>query len=1375
MKAKRLLTSLALVASTCAALHAQYDPSLRPAADAQWDFENEDNLTENTIAGSALSIECGTAGIRTFQLGENKITSIAGPSENDKAITVFAGDIFKMNVGTTETVSSYTLLWNVRISNANKFHALLQTDPGNANDGDLFINRNTPSVGLNLSSIGFSYGGNATFNEWHTIVLSVTDGVPTTYMDGSLLVAATGADDRFKLQNGYALLFCDEDGNEYDDIDVAQVAYWNKALTLEEAFPADPNADMPELVDGFYQLEDANDLNWFAKRVNNGETAINAVLTSDIDMEGVDFTPIGTTANKYAGKFDGQNHVISNLIVNLPNQDYVGVFGVITGGAEIKHFTVDNTCAFTGKAFMGVVGGSNDGGTIIIDGIGSEANFTGSAQNISGIFGVNMAGASRPQISNCYVTGKIVGARESAAISGWANGGTVTNCYSIAEVTGADNASATFTRGNPVMRNCYSKDGANGSTVVTEEDLTSGKLAFILNGLQDDVHFVQAIGTDAYPTLIGDKQVYMNCAEGIDCTCTPKGDTFFYTNDASLETPVDRHNFVEGVCTVCDLLKEDGFQPNEEGVYEISTPQGLYYFAHRVSTRPSREVFKARLTADIDYTHFNRMIGGRGNEQNFEGEFDGQGHTVTVNLTEPNTCDYEDCALFGGINNGTIKNLIVDGTVNSPQKFAAGLVGHAWGNNNIENVISNVNIISTVNGDATNGGLIAVNNGSATTNIKNVLIAGSQQSETANSCGAIVGWADGKVYAENVLVIADLAVGAANSDITSRNNGNFNGTNIYYAAAFQGDGANYSKGIETNAEEMASGVIANILGWGQTLGTDATPSPFSTAKVYRYGATFTNTQMPALEMPILSTPENPVFYYIKNVRSNKYVQYTGVKMNQVAEQGAYENMFYFVADGEPVNGFVPVTIRNAMGGGKAMTNFDMWGVATRWYAYSDPTMSDKGMYFGTTTDVTANCWWNDHGQSTVGSWVAKGDGGSIWQVEKVADEDVPVTALVAYNHIANGETLYQESGAVIVGSAYPAPAVPVYVNAAAPEGTVEGDVTVDINVEIVTPFEASTDYANAKWYQIVNEPERTPRQLYYDGSLVCPGENSYADKYLWSFYGNPYVGYKVMNRATGEGQYLSIENAANGVKPTFTENATVWEIGMRDDNTFGFGVNGFWINRNGGTNGVDMALWHSGPAADLGSTLVIAPVEFDIETQRYTAYDATPTQIASLNGVTMLSTASELVIATYAGSVQIVDEAAQVTVYDYFNDKTFNITPVVDGNKLKIALPEAYASSALLYVTIPAGMVQMEGAEALEETKFTYYVHGSDILTDEAIQKIMSIIGGGQTAIEGIVSGNTTMDVYSISGAAVKKGANAADLKNLKGIYIVNGKKVILK
>lgn len=1375
MKAKRLLTSLALVASTCAALHAQYDPSLRPIADAQWDFENENNLTENTIAGSALSIECGIGGNKTFTLGANSISPVDGPSADDKAITVHAGDIFKMNLNTTETVSNYTLLWNVRISSTAKYHALLQTDPENDdNDGDLFINKDG-KVGLAVN--GFGYGGNVTLNEWHTIVFSVKDGVPTTYMDGALLVAGTAADNRFTLQGGYGLLFCD-DGDEYDNIDVAQVAYWNKTLTLDEVFPADPNADMPELVDGFYQLEDANDLNWFAKRVNNGETAINAVLTNDIDMEGVEFAPIGIESAKYNGKFDGQGHVISNLIVNLPDQDYVGVFGMITGGAEIKNFTVDNTCSFSGKAFVAVIGGSKDaGGKIItIDGIGCEATITGSAQNVAGIYGVNMGSTAVPLISNCYVTGKITGARESGAITGWAQKGTISNCYSIAEVVGSDGADKDFHRGTPTTINCYTLTGIQGTTAITEEDLTSGKLAFSLNGTQDDVHFVQAIGKDAYPTLIGSKQVYLWCCDGIDCTGAPKGEHFKYTNNADSATVVDDHNIVEGLCTACDLLKEDSFQPNEEGVYEISTPQGLYYFAHRVSTRPSREVFKARLTADIDYTHFNRMIGGRGNEQNFEGEFDGQGHTVKVNLTEPNTCDYEDCALFGGINNGTIKNLIIEGTITSPQKFAAGLVGHAWGNNNIENVISNVNIISTVNGDATNGGLIAVNNG--TTNIKNVLIAGSQQSETANSCGAIIGWTDGKVYAENVLVVADLAVGATNSDITGRNNGNFNGTNIYYAAAFQGDGANYSKGTETNAEELASGAIAHILGWGQEIGVDAVPSPFSDKIVYKYGSEYTNTYIAELTTPVLSTHDNPVFYYIKNVRRNQYVTYTGAQMTQAAAPAGYENMFYFVAAGEAQGNYVPVTIHNAVAGGKAMKDFMNWGEATVWNILTNTDTNNRGskdgLFIGmaSSTDMgNTSIWWNDHSGKFVGSWAC--DAGSVWTFEPVAIEDVPEMATVTYNHINNGQTLKKQQAAVIVGSSYPEPVLPAYVTAVTPEGIVEEDVTVDVQVEITTPFEASTDYANAKWYRMIGHIDG-PKYLHYTEGEMRTGESSYADNYLWSFYGNPYEGYKVMNRAAGDGVFMNVPETANGVAVTMNENATVWSIASRDENVFGFGANGFFVNRHGGVSATVMKLWQNGPAADNGSTLMVEEIEFDLAKQ-HTLYDVTPNVIASKNGLTMLSSASEFVLAAYAASVQIIDETAQVTVYDYFADKTFNITPVIDGNKLKIILPETYSSSALLYVTIPAGMIQLDGTTVLAETKYSYYVHGSDFLTEEVINKILSIIGGGETAIEGVVSGQTTVDVYSINGAAVKKGANAADLKALKGIYIVNGKKVILK
>ena len=74
-----------------------------------------------------------------------------------------------------------------------------------------------------------------------------------------------------------------------------------------------------EAIDGVYQLGSAQDLVEFATLVNGGETAANAVLTTDINMDGVEFTPIGNVNAKYNGKFDGQNHVISNLVIDLLN------------------------------------------------------------------------------------------------------------------------------------------------------------------------------------------------------------------------------------------------------------------------------------------------------------------------------------------------------------------------------------------------------------------------------------------------------------------------------------------------------------------------------------------------------------------------------------------------------------------------------------------------------------------------------------------------------------------------------------------------------------------------------------------------------------------------------------------------------------------------------------------------------------------------------------------------------------------------------------------------------------------------------------------------------------------------------------------------
>ena len=96
-----------------------------------------------------------------------------------------------------------------------------------------------------------------------------------------------------------------------------------------------------EQKDGVYQITNADDLIDFSNLVASGNGGINGVLTADIDMaEAIAFMPIGTVSSPYRGFFDGQEHYIMNLTLDLPEQEYVGLFGVLnTSSAPAQNAT----------------------------------------------------------------------------------------------------------------------------------------------------------------------------------------------------------------------------------------------------------------------------------------------------------------------------------------------------------------------------------------------------------------------------------------------------------------------------------------------------------------------------------------------------------------------------------------------------------------------------------------------------------------------------------------------------------------------------------------------------------------------------------------------------------------------------------------------------------------------------------------------------------------------------------------------------------------------------------------------------------------------------------------------------------------------------
>lgn len=305
------------------------------------------------------------------------------------------------------------------------------------------------------------------------------------------------------------------------------LAYETGSMSAEEArayIESMSNiAFYPPVKDGVYQISTPQHLSLFSMLVNDGHFNINGALVNDIDMEGVDFTPIGyneanPAGNKddgylYSGTFDGQGHRIYNLIIDgtlegTVNAIGVGLFGNITTGARISNLILDKTCSIIGYDRVGLIGRSSKSGGVYLDNLGNEGTVTATYQAGAGIMG-NANNGSVAYITNCYSTGAISSGsgKNSAQICGWLGnvGAKITNCWSIAPITGNDSADNLFCRrGGATFVNNYSNNGTNektGAYTMPQESFENGEVCFKLNEPQDHLVWFQTIGSDMHPVL----------------------------------------------------------------------------------------------------------------------------------------------------------------------------------------------------------------------------------------------------------------------------------------------------------------------------------------------------------------------------------------------------------------------------------------------------------------------------------------------------------------------------------------------------------------------------------------------------------------------------------------------------------------------------------------------------------------------------------------------------------------------------------------------------------------------------------------------------------------------------------------------------------
>lgn len=248
----------------------------------------------------------------------------------------------------------------------------------------------------------------------------------------------------------------------------------------------------------------------FAKSVNDGESYQGQYisLNSDIDLSGIDWTPIGTS-NSFKGVFDGNQYVIENLTIGsqaaAAERDAAGLFGDLGSGGVIRSVGIRNASIsnyYAGSQYVGLLASGTSTNSVVDNcwatgtiASGGTSTDTEKYSNIGGLIG---AGGLKSLVANSWSDVTILSVSDTinavGGVVGWtSNQSAVVNCAAFGNISDSCGIDDSFSAvggmvgySSGAVYACYS--GGDGSkadpyVISTEEHLrafaaatVSGKL-----------------------------------------------------------------------------------------------------------------------------------------------------------------------------------------------------------------------------------------------------------------------------------------------------------------------------------------------------------------------------------------------------------------------------------------------------------------------------------------------------------------------------------------------------------------------------------------------------------------------------------------------------------------------------------------------------------------------------------------------------------------------------------------------------------------------------------------------------------------------------------------------------------------------------------
>lgn len=171
------------------------------------------------------------------------------------------------------------------------------------------------------------------------------------------------------------------------------------------------------------------------------------ILTADLNLAGINVTPIGNSTNKFTGVFDGNGHVIRNVTINTPNNDNVGLFGYLQN-AKISNLGIEDA-NIIGRSYVGAMAGycneTSSSTYSVIDKCFTTGKVTGTSDSAGGLIGYIYNSVSNyVTVEKCYSTCDVIGQHSVGGLVGSSNGN-LAYFNSIYDCYAAGNVSSSFT------------------------------------------------------------------------------------------------------------------------------------------------------------------------------------------------------------------------------------------------------------------------------------------------------------------------------------------------------------------------------------------------------------------------------------------------------------------------------------------------------------------------------------------------------------------------------------------------------------------------------------------------------------------------------------------------------------------------------------------------------------------------------------------------------------------------------------------------------------------------------------------------------------------------------------------------------------------